>query len=46
MDATRIDFATLPWEEPAPGMRHRVAVRGTQRLRLLEIAPDFVEEDW
>jgi len=46
MDSTRIDFAAVPWEEPAPGMRHRCVIRGSQRLRLLEIAPEFVEADW
>jgi len=46
MEAARIDFSTLPWQEPAPGMRHRCAVRGTKKLRLLEIAPGFVEDGW
>ena len=46
METTRIDFSTLPWQEPAPGMRHRYVVRGTKKLRLLEIAPGFVEDGW
>lgn len=46
MDWTRVDFSTLPWEEPAPGMRHRILVRGTRKLRLLELTPEFVEAGW
>ncbi len=46
MEPTRIDFTTLPWEEPAPGMRHRCTARGGQKLRLLEIVPGFVEDGW
>jgi hypothetical protein len=46
MEKPRIDFSAVPWEEPAPGMRQRCVIRGSQRLRLLEIAPDFVEDGW
>jgi len=46
MQPTRIDFSTLAWEEPHPGMRHRCVVRGGRKLRLLDIAPDFIEADW
>jgi hypothetical protein len=46
MEATRIDFSAMPWEQPAPGMRHRCVIRGTKKLRLLEIASEFVELDW
>jgi hypothetical protein len=46
MEPTRIDFSTLPWEEPAPGMRHRILVRGTRKLRLLELTSEFVEAEW
>jgi hypothetical protein len=46
MEATRIDFSAVPWEEPAPGMRHRCVTRGTKKLRLVEITAEFVEADW
>jgi quercetin dioxygenase-like cupin family protein len=41
-----IDFAALPWQSPAPGVRFKAVVRGGLKLRLLEFSPGFVEPDW
>lgn len=42
----RVDFETLPWESPMPGVRQKVAVQGNRRLRLVEFAAGFVEPGW
>ena len=43
---TLIDFAALPWQSPAPGVRFKAVVRDGQKLRLVEFSPGFVEHDW
>jgi quercetin dioxygenase-like cupin family protein len=46
MDTCRVDFAALPWINPAPGVRYKVFQHGLRRLRLVEFAEGFVEPDW
>ncbi len=46
MPPSPIDFASLPWQSPAPGVRFKAVSRGGQRLRLVEFGPGFVEADW
>ncbi len=41
-----ICFDELPWESPAPGVRFKTFVRGSQQLRLLEFSAGFEEKDW
>jgi hypothetical protein len=42
----RIDFDSLPWQLPLPGLRFKAFVRGAQQVRLVEFSPGFVEPDW
>jgi hypothetical protein len=46
MDTHRIDFGSLPWETPAPGVRSKAHDRDGKRLRLVEFTRDFFESDW
>ncbi len=46
MDDTRIDFASLQWEHPAPGVRFKAIIRNETRLRLVEFTSAFIEADW
>jgi hypothetical protein len=46
VDDPRIEFASLPWQQMAPGARHKVVERGGKRVRLVEFAREFVERDW
>lgn len=46
MRRVKVDFATLPWEESAPGVRSKAMIRGNQRLRLVEFTDEFIERDW
>lgn len=46
MDAHRVDFAALAWEELAAGLRQKVYGRDHRRIRLLEFARGFQEPDW
>ena len=41
-----IDFESLPWEKPAPGVRFKALIQGQKRLRIIEFSEDFVELDW
>ena len=42
----RIDFDTIAWSSPVPHLRHKVYECDGRRLRLLELARDFVEPGW
>ncbi|MFC1601209.1 cupin domain-containing protein [Candidatus Sumerlaeota bacterium] len=42
----KIDFSSQAWETPASGARLKVHQEAGTRLRLLELASDFVEADW
>jgi ethanolamine utilization protein EutQ (cupin superfamily) len=46
MRQVRVDFAALPWEEKAPGVRFKTLIRGNQRLRLVEFTNEFKDRDW
>ena len=46
MNAARIDFASLAWERPVPGVRCKTIVRDGRSLRLVELSREFVESDW
>ena len=41
-----MDFNSMPWVGPAPGVRFKAAERDGRKLRLVEFTHEFVEEDW
>jgi quercetin dioxygenase-like cupin family protein len=45
-DEVVIDFAAMPWESPARGVRVKQVLRGIHRIRLVEFSEDFTEADW
>lgn len=42
----KADFAALPWEQSAPGVRFKAIKRDGKRLRLVEFTKEFVEREW
>ncbi len=46
MEHYRVDFESMPWEQPAPGVRCKAYEQDGRRLRLAEFSKDFVEPDW
>ncbi len=46
MERYRVDFASIPWEQPAAGVRFQACEHDGRRLRLAEFTKDFVEPDW
>jgi hypothetical protein len=46
MEQYKVDFASLPWEQCATGVRHKAREHDASRLRLAEFTKDFVEPDW
>ena len=38
----KIDFASIPWETPMKGVRHKVIKQGDRQLRLVEYTKDLV----
>jgi quercetin dioxygenase-like cupin family protein len=46
MQLYRVDFESLPWQQPAPGVRFKAYDQDGHRLRLAEFSKDFVEPDW
>ena len=45
-DGYLVDFATIPWESPAVGVKVKQATRGNHHIRLVKFSEDFVETDW
>lgn len=41
----RIDFASIPWETPMQGVRHKVMKQGDKQLRLVEYTGNM-EAHW
>ena len=46
MSHYRVDFSTIEWQSPVPGVRFKPFVQGNRRMRLVEYTSDFVEPDW
>jgi hypothetical protein len=46
MEKCKIDFESLPWESPMPGIRFKAHKQNGKVLRLVEFSKDFVEPDW
>ena len=42
----KIDFESLPWESPAPGVKHKVYQHDGVQLRLLEFGRELEHPDW
>ncbi len=42
----KIDFAALPWEDAAPGLRVKRRERGGKVMRLVEFSHGYDEWDW
>ena len=42
----RVDFDSLPWEMPAPGIRQKSIIHGSRRMRLVELPSGYTETDW
>jgi ethanolamine utilization protein EutQ (cupin superfamily) len=41
----RVDFNSIPWESPLPGMRAKIFKQGSRRLRLVEYSREM-EPHW
>lgn len=46
MHSFKVDFESLDWQSPLPGVRFKVYRDGAQQLRLVEFSAGFVEPDW
>ncbi len=42
----RVDFESVPWQAPAPGVRFKAYEHNGRRLRVAEFTKEFVETDW
>ncbi len=45
LEAYRVDFSSLTWESPIPGVRHKLQRTGGSCLRLVEYRPEM-EPHW
>ena len=41
----RVDFDSLPWDAPAPGLRAKTFRQGSRQIRLLELSAELEEQD-
>ena len=41
MNPYKIDFSTVEWESPMPGVRHKAVIEGGVKLRLVEYTPEM-----
>jgi quercetin dioxygenase-like cupin family protein len=41
-----INFDSLQWQSPLPGMRFKAYREGARQLRLVEFSSEFVEPEW
>ncbi len=46
MEQYKIDFASIPWETPADGVRFKAYRQNGKQVRLVEFTDMFVETDW
>ena len=42
----KVDFQSIAWETPAPGVRVKIMREDGKQLRLVEFSREFVEPDW
>jgi ethanolamine utilization protein EutQ (cupin superfamily) len=45
MSQYKVDFDTMPWQQPIPGVRHRFVSHGGKKLRLVEYTKEM-EPHW
>ena len=45
MSQVRVDFDALEWEEPRPGVRHKVYREGGRQIRIVEFATSDGDPD-
>jgi len=41
-----VEFDTIPWAEPAKGVREKRFICGNQQIRIVEFSEGFIEPDW
>lgn len=46
MEAYLINFESLSWESPAPGIRYKAHFQNNRKIRLVEFSEDLDEKDW
>jgi len=46
MGKARIDFESVQWDAPAPGVRSKSFIRNGKKLRLVEFSHEFTEQEW
>lgn len=46
MEPYKVEFDSLPWETPMPGVRFKVFSDGQRQIRLAEFSMEFVEPHW
>jgi len=46
MDEYLIDFKSMGWECPLPGLRYKAYMRENLKVRLVEFSTGFREESW
>src|ERR1041385_6401055 len=46
MPSFKVDFESLDWQSPLPGLRLKAYREGTRQIRLLEFRSDFIEPEW
>ena len=46
MNDILINFKSMKWENPAPGIRYKEYIKDNQRIRLVEFSEQFTEIDW
>ncbi len=46
MNQYKVDFSSIPWETPAPGVRFKAVQENDNQVRIVEFTKEFVEPDW
>jgi ethanolamine utilization protein EutQ (cupin superfamily) len=46
MDNCKIDFSSLPWQNPFKGLRYKTFNDGKRQISILEYSSDFVDKEW
>ncbi len=46
MSHQRIDFKSMSWERPAPGIKFKARLAEGRKIRLVEFTDQLVEKDW
>ena len=46
MEKYKLDFESLPWETPVPGLRVKTINDGNKQIRLAEFSSVFEESKW